>query len=187
MAMEAVRSGNLPVDAGDGELDEAEPMDWWLVGSNFSLALARDLSGSTCQRGGEKLLKRRVPPGLHAEMIKSVPKMARKSYLSEVAAGRTPFGARTATAKLVIRSPVYYLSSALPRLVTDMAVDVLRIFFPKHWRSRLTVPSFYRNARLKLIKYALQAVCSLCVGSLVPLVWCRSSARNAWPPGRSAA
>jgi len=104
-------------------------------------------------------------------MIKSVPKMARKSYLSEVAAGRTPFGARTATAKLVIRSPVYYLSSALPRLVTDMAVDVLRIFFPKHWRSRLTVPSFYRNARLKLIKYALQAVCSLCVGSLVPLVW----------------
>jgi len=116
-------------------------------------------------------LQPRVPKCLHDEMIKSVPKMARKVYLLDIADGASSLGARVRTAKRVLRSPVYYAGFSLPRLGADLVVDLLRIYFPRQWRCRLTPAAFYRNATLKAIKYALQGVCSLLVGALVPLAW----------------
>ena len=167
---EAMRSRLIPSgDAAAG--DEPEEMDWLKAGSEFGLLLARDVGGATCQRVNEKLLKRRVSVALHDELIKSVPRVARKAYLLDVADGSGKLAASARAAARVLRSPLFYVSICVPRLFADVALDALRLRFPAEWRTCLTPPAFYRNARLKAIKYALQALASLAAGCLVPFVW----------------
>jgi len=170
---EAQRTGWIPADvSATDDPPDPEPMDWWQVGSNSALALARDVGGATTQRAAEKLAKPRLADRWYKEMVKSVPKMARQTYLCEIGAGRSNFAARCTTLKHVYNSPIYFMGIAMPRLLADVAIDCARTFvFPSKWRSRLSVASFKRNCALKTLKYTLQGVASLVVASLTPLAF----------------
>jgi hypothetical protein len=130
----------------------------------------------------------------YREMIKSVPRMARRGrarrrpapsragpalsarlararhvYLSALP-DRSRWVAASSAAIIVAQSPVYYGVRSAASFTADIGLDVLRVYFPQRWNLWLAPAGFTRNAGLKLLKHAASGACSLLLGSLVPFL-----------------
>jgi len=164
VSTEAIAKGVLNVPEEDEDESQREPMDWTAVAQGAGLNFARDSTALTLQRATERVAKPRVSPAAHREMIKHLPKMARRHYATTVADSGSKWRAGASTSLAVLRSPSFYLLRSSCALAADVAIDCMRVCY-----GTLTQHAFRQNAMLKLLKHGLSCACCIGAGCLLPM------------------
>jgi len=164
LSTEAIAKGVLNVPEEDEDESQREAMDWTAVAQGTGLNFARESTALTLQRAAEKISKPRVSPAAHREMIKHLPKMARRHYISATADSGSKWRAGASTSLAVLRSPAFYILRSSSALAADVAVDGMRVAY-----GTLSKHAFRQNALLKLLKHGLSCACCIAAGCLLPM------------------
>ena len=159
-----------------GEDEEAEPMppslpwEWDRVGHDTCTNLAKDCGSQTLARYLERRAKSKLgASGSYCELLKHAHKAACKEYHDcRKLAGASGRGmaASARAARMVLRSPTYYLVRSLTGWLADVAVDCVA-----WWRGQLSTAHLRSNTCLKATKYALGGALCLAMGALVPFLY----------------